>query len=390
MSEWIYLDHHATTPCVPEVVEAMVPWFSEHFGNPHSPHVAGREAAEAVEAASGEIARRLSISQDELLFTSGATESNNLALLGVCRHPRQKRRKIVTLQTEHPAVLDPLERLEHEGFEVHRLPVASRADGCPGLVDLEKLAAAVDEQTALVSVMWANNEIGVLQPLREIADLCHQVGALLHTDATQAVGRIDVDIAGTDIDLLSASAHKFYGPKGVGLLYVRQSERRVRLRPLIDGGGQQHGLRSGTMNPPGIIGMAAALRFATVDLASSNQRLAMLRDRLWNALQSGIDGVWLNGPPINENRLPGNLNVTFPEVEGESLMTAIPRLCCSSGAACSSIDPEPSHVLLAIGLTESEARSSLRFGIGRGNTEAEIDQAAAWLVEAHQNLRRLK
>lgn len=390
MSDWIYLDHHATTPCVPVVVEAMLPWFSEHFGNPHSPHVAGREAAEAMDQASREIAQRLSVDKDELLFTSGATESNNLAILGVCRHPRQKRRKIVILETEHPAVLDPFARLEQEGFDIHRLPVASQSDACPGLVDIDRMAEAIDEQTALVSVMWANNEIGVLQPIAEIARLCHEVGALFHTDATQAVGRVDVDIAATDVDLLSASAHKFYGPKGVGLLYVRQSGRRVRMRPLLEGGGQQHGLRSGTMNPPGVIGMAAALRFATADLASSNARLAMLRKRLWTTLQSRIDGIRLNGPPLSDHRLAGNLNVTFPDVEGETLMTSIPRLCCSSGAACSSVDPEASHVLVAIGLTESDARSSLRFGIGHGNTEAEIDRVAEWLVEAHQNLRHLK
>src|SRR6056297_750657 len=389
MPDWIYLDHHATTPCRAEVVEAMSPWWGECFGNPHSPHQAGREAADGVAAATAEIANVLHADADEVAFTSGATESNNLAIMGVCRHPRQTRRKIITVQSEHPAVLDPFHRLAAAGFEVHRLAVAPQTAETPGEIDLQRLTEQLDEQTALVSVMWANNEIGVVQPMQEIAARCHAVGALLHTDATQAVGRLPVDVRETEVDLLSASAHKFYGPKGTGLLFVRRRGQRVRLLPLIEGGGQQAGLRSGTLNPPGIVGMAAALRLAAHEQGAVQPRIAALRDRLWAGLQQQIEGVALNGPALSAARLPGNLNVRFPGVEGEALMSAIPRLCCSSGSACSSVDPAPSHVLAAIGLSEAESRSSLRFGIGRDNCEAEIDQAVAWLGDAYRQLRQL-
>lgn len=386
----IYLDNHSTTRCDPHVVQAMLPLLSEEFGNPHSTsHAAGRQAAERYGRAVEEIAGCLGARVDELVMTSGATESNNLAILGVCLHPRQKRRTVVTLQTEHPAVLDPLTRLEREGFTVRRVPVMQQHEAVPGRVCLDQLAEAIDEQTALVSVMWANNEIGVLQDLRGIADRCHAVGALLHTDATQAVGRIPVDVAQADVDLLSASAHKFYGPKGVGLLYVRNQPRRVRLRPLVEGGGQQRGLRSGTLNPAGVVGMAAALTLCRDAGDAERQRIAQLRDRLWSALDAQIPGVALNGPPLGEWRLPGNLNARFPAVEGESLMADTPQLACSSGSACSSVDPQPSHVLLAIGLSEGEARSSLRFGVGRFNTAEEIDRAAELLAASHRRLRTL-
>ena len=386
----IYLDNHATTRCDPRVVQAMLPLLTDDYGNPHSTsHAAGRQAAEIYGSAVDTIAGCLGATADELVMTSGATESNNLAILGACLHPRQKRRTIVTLQTEHPAVLDPLARLEREGFTIRRLPVMQQHEAVPGRVCLERLAEAVDEQTALVSVMWANNEIGVLQNLRGIADRCHAVGSLLHTDATQAVGRIPVDVMLADVDLLSASAHKFYGPKGVGLLYVRSQPRRVRLRPLVEGGGQQRGLRSGTLNPAGVVGMAAALRICHEQGDAERQRIAELRDRLWSALSAAIPAVALNGPPLGKYRLPGNLNVRFPEVEGESLMADNPTLACSSGSACSSVDPRPSHVLLALGLSEAEARSSLRFGVGRFNTAEEIDRAAELLAASHRRLRML-
>lgn len=388
----IYLDHHSTTPCDPRVVDAMLPWFTQRFGNPHShTHLAGREVAEECGRALQRIAAGLGTAADSLVITSGATESNNLAIDGVMRHPRQKRRHLITVASEHPAVLEPAQRLQRDGFRVTVLPVRSQTHADCGRIDLNQLADALDDDTALVSVMWANNEIGVIQPMREIAALVHQAGALLHSDATQAVGRLDVDVTRDDIDLLSASAHKFYGPKGIGLLAVG-SQRRVRLMPLVAGGGQQRGLRSGTLNAPGLVGMATALEIGLALRVSETTRLRQLRDQLWQQLQTVFPHSELNGPALEIEataarlRLVENLNVSLIDVEGESLMAAASELAISSGAACSSVDPRPSHVLTAIGLSESRARRSLRFGLGRGTTAAEIDSAVAMLVDGHARL----
>ncbi|QEG40148.1 cysteine desulfurase family protein [Roseimaritima ulvae] len=389
MTDRIYLDHHSTTPCDRRVAEVMQRMLVDEFGNASSQHLFGQAAAAAVVESTDEMAAALEVLPSELLFTSGATESNTLALYGVCRHPRQRRRKIVTAATEHPAVLDPLARLAQEGFEVVHVPPYPHSHPLVGQVDMEALLEAIDDQTALVSLMWANNEIGTLQPLQQVAERCHQVGALLHCDATQAIGRVPVSLAKVDVDLLSGSAHKFYGPKGVGMLYVRQTGRRVRLRPMIEGGGQQQGLRSGTLNVPGIVAMGRALSIAMAQLDSDTDRIGGLRDRLWNKLATGVDGLQRNGPAFEAGRLAGNLNVLFPGVEGEALMAAVPSVACSSGSACNSVNPEPSHVLLAIGRSEAEARSSLRFGIGRFNTEQEIDTAAERLIAAYRHLRTM-
>lgn len=385
----IYLDHHATTPLDPLVVEAMMPWMTLNFGNPHShTHSVGRYAAAACEDALQQIASRMGGFADSLVVTSGATESNNLAIQGVMRHPRQRRRHIITVASEHPSVLDPIASLSREGFRVTVLPVRQQSDPRCGQVDLDELRQGLDEETALVSIMWANNEIGTIQPMAQIAEIVHQAGALLHCDATQAIGRLKVDLDAVDIDLLSASAHKCYGPKGVGLLAIGKN-RRVRLRPLLEGGGQQNGLRSGTVNVAGLIGMSEALRICNEHLGLDNERQGALRDRLWQRVSNAFPDAVINGPPLKYAedgtmlRLPNNLNLSFADVEGETLMAASAELAISSGSACSSVDPRPSHVLMAIGLSESRARRSLRFGLGRSTTIEEIDSAAEMLAKAH-------
>ncbi len=378
----------------------MLPLLGEQFANAGSvTHAAGRAVAAQIESAVADTARMIGAADDELVITSGATESNNLALLGACLHPRQTRRKVVSVVTEHKAILDPLTRLKQHGFAIELIPVHNRSTTTAGLIDLDALAAAVDDNTALVSVMLANNEIGLIQPLAQIAKLCRSAGCLLHTDATQAVGRMAVDVDELDVDLLSFSAHKFYGPKGVGGLFVRRRNRRVKLQAQIVGGGQQHNFRSGTLNTAGIIGMHAALVSCLHSLGEDQTRIIDLRRNLLESLQLHCPGLQLNGPIINTSignsltseliRLPGNLNCCFYPVEGQSLMLALPELAVSSGSACTSANPSPSHVLQAIGLSEDESRSSLRFGIGRFNTQSEIDQAASWLAEAHQQLRKL-
>ena len=386
----IYLDNHATTPIDPAVLDLMLRFQQEHFANSASvTHAAGREVAEHVESAMQQIATGVGARSDEIVITSGATESNNLAVFGYCLHPRQERRKVVSLVSEHRAMLDPLKRLEKQGFEVVLLPVKDRLADLPGEVDWERIESAIDEKTALVSVMLANNEIGVLQPLRAIAAMCQRVGAILHSDASQAVGRIRVDVDELGVDLLSFSAHKFYGPKGVGGLFVRRNERPVRLQAQIVGGGQQHNMRSGTLNSPGVIGMGAALARSLQERGEEPERLRRLRDRLYAGLKK-IEGVELNGPRLDDAvRLPGNLNCSFMPFEGQSLMLAMPELCVSSGSACTSAEPEPSHVLAAIGLSPDESRSSLRFGVGRTNTEREIDAAVELVAAAVEKLRRM-
>lgn len=391
----IYLDNHATTPLDPVALKAMLPLLQDQFANPGSiTHAAGRTVAEQVERAIARLAAALGATADELVMTSGATESNNLALFGVCFHPRQTRRKIVSVTTEHKATLDPLQRLRERGFQVELVGVKQHPAADAGVVDLAALRDALDDKTAVVSVMLANNETGVIQPLAEIAALCRQVGAWLHTDATQAVGRMQIDVDQLDVDLLSFSAHKFYGPKGVGGLFVRRRERRVRLQAQIVGGGQQHNFRSGTLNAPGIVGMQAALTACLDQLAEDCQRIAQLRDRLYQQLTEYYPELELNGPSLHDNhgalRLPGNLNCCFYPFEGQSLMLATPELAVSSGSACTSANPGASHVLQAIGRSEEQARSSLRFGIGRFNTLAEIEQAASWLGSAIGQLNHLK
>ena len=386
----IYLDNHATTRCDPRVVDAMVPWLSEHYGNPHSSHSLGVESHQAMEKAVVQISKLLNAPADSVVMTSGATESNNLAIRGMCLHPRQKRRHIVTVTTEHPAVLDVFADLQSSGFRVTHVPVQQTGSANAGIVDLQKLEEAIDDDTALVSVMWANNEIGAIAPMKEIAELCHDRGALLHSDATQAVGRIPVDMIDVDIDLLSATAHKLYGPKGTGLLMVGNSNRRVRLNPQIVGGGQQGGIRSGTMNPAGIIGMATAMQLCDDGMHEHNERVAQLRDQIWNTLNSHIDGLRLNGPDFGqERRLPGNLNLALPAIEGQAWMSAVPEIAFSSGSACSAAHSAPSHVLTALGIDESTARRSARFGVGRFNQSQEIEAACEMLVEGHTRLLAL-
>jgi cysteine desulfurase len=382
----IYLDNHASTPCDPRVIDVMMPWLSEHFGNPHSgSHAFGRNAAEGVDAAAHDLGKMLGVEPESIVFTSGATESNNLAIRGVCLHPRQKRRHIVTVTTEHPAVLDVLTELEQEGFRVTRVPVLQSGDPNAGVVDLNRFADAVDDDTALVSVMWANNEIGAIAPISEIADITHQHGALLHSDATQAVGRIPVDAKAADVDLLSATSHKFYGPKGSGILVAGNSNRRVRLKPQITGGGQQSGLRSGTVNPAGAVGIAAALQLCVVDMQQEHETTLQLRQQLFDTLANEIDGLVINGPELeSEHRLAGNLNMVMPAIEGAAWMTATPEVAFSSGSACSSVESAPSHVLTAIGNDESRARRSVRFGVGRFNTAQEIQAASELLIAGYR------
>ncbi|HLY10382.1 MAG TPA: IscS subfamily cysteine desulfurase [Planctomycetota bacterium] len=380
----IYLDHHSTTPCDPRVVEAMMPYFTTQFGNAASrTHALGRAAGLAVERAREQVAGLIHAQPGEVVFTSGATESNNLALKGALDFYRTKGSHVVTVATEHPAVLDVLRALERDGrARVTVLPV--RPDG---LLDLDVLRSALTPETVLVSVMAANNEIGVLQPVLEIGRLCHEKGVLFHTDAAQACGKIPLDVDAMAIDLLSVSAHKLYGPKGVGALYVRKRHPRVRLTPQIDGGGHENGLRSGTLPVPLIVGFGEACAIAEKEAPEEANRLLGLRERLRKLIFEAFDHVRLNGSL--ERRLPGNLNVSFEYVEGESLILGMADVAVSSGSACASAKLEPSHVLHALGLSEPLARSSIRFGLGRFNTEGDIDQAFALLKREVLRLREI-
>lgn len=388
-ADMIYLDYHATTPCDPRVVEAMLPWLSQYFANPHSDsHAAGRHANEAIMQATDSMAHLLHAPSESLLITSGATESINLAMRGVMTHPRNRRNHMVVCSTEHPAVLDVSADLQRSGVNVTHVRVHSQdvsGEFAAGTVDLDALANAVTSDTALVNVMLVNNETGVINPIAEVAQIAHAAGALLHCDATQAIGRIPVNVAAMGMDLLSASAHKFYGPKGIGLLIAGGGERRVRLRPQIVGGGQQQGLRSGTMNTAGVIAMDTAMQLATAAAEPASEestRIAGLRNQLWRILSSTIAGIELNGPPLASDlvRVRGNLNLHLREIEGETWMAATPGVAFSSGSACSSVNPVASHVLLAMGLSESQARRSVRFGIGRFTTNEEIEVAGNQLM----------
>ncbi len=379
----IYMDNHATSQLDPRVLEAMMPYFTPKFGNAASRnHSFGWEAEQGVETAREQIASLIGATAKEIIFTSGATESNNLALKGVAEMYRERGNHIITQVTEHKAVLDTCKRLEKQGFRVTYLPV--KADG---LIDMEDLQRAMDDKTILVSIMWANNEIGVLQPIAEIGKLCHERGVLFHTDAGQAVGKVPVNVIADNVDLLSLSGHKIYGPKGVGALYVRRRNPRVQVAAQIDGGGHERGMRSGTLNVPGIVGLGKACEIAQQEMAAEAKQLAHLRDRLKAKLESELDYIHVNGSM--EHHLPGNLNMSFVYVEGESLLMGIHEIAVSSGSACTSATLEPSYVLKALGLGDDVAHSSIRFGIGRYNTEAEIDYTAAKVIDVVKKLREL-
>ena len=378
----IYMDHHATTPVDPRVVEAMLPWFTEAFGNPSSrTHSYGWAAAEAVDQARAAVAGLVGASAREIVFTSGATEADNLAIKGVAAAADGRRDHLVTVGTEHHAVLDPCRRLERAGWRVTRVGV-----GSGGLVDPAAVEAAITGRTALVSVMAANNEIGVLQPLADIVARAHARGVPVHTDAAQAAGHVPFDARALDVDLVSVTAHKMYGPKGVGALVVRRRAPRLALEPLFDGGGQEGGLRSGTLNVPGIVGLGRAAQIRAAELETEGARLRALRDRLLAGLRAGAGGVRVNGSL--EARLPHNLHVSFEEIEGEALLMALGDIAVSAGAACSSASAEPSHVIAALGVDAALARASLRFGLGRSNSEADVDRAIERVVTVVRQLRK--
>jgi len=379
----IYLDHHATTPVDPRVLDAMLPYFSERFGNAASrSHRFGWEAEKAVEHARRRIAELAGAEPREIVFTSGATESVNLALKGAMEAYRRRGNHLIAMATEHKAVLDTARRLERAGFAVTVLPC--RDDG---LLDLECLEAAIRPETVLLSVMHANNEIGTIQPVAAVEEICRRHGVLFHCDAAQSLGKVPVNAAADGIDLLSVSAHKIYGPKGIGALAVRRRGGAVSLAAQMDGGGHEAGFRSGTLNVPAIVGFGEACAIAAAEMKAEAERLAALRGRLLERLRTTVDGIALNG--TMERRLPGNLNLRFAGIDAEALLMAMPDIALSTGSACSSASVEPSHVLRALGLSEAEARSSVRIGLGRFNTEEEIDYTAGRIAEAVRKLRAL-
>jgi cysteine desulfurase len=393
----IYLDHHATTPVDPRVLEAMTPYFTQSFGNAASrSHVFGWEAEAAVDAARASVAQALGASEKEIVFTSGATESDNLAILGAAHAYRDPQRDhVITAATEHRAVLDPCRALEREGFRVTYL-----APERTGEIAAERVVEALTERTILVTLMLANNEIGTIQRLAAIGAACRERGVLLHSDAVQGFGKIPFDVQAANVDLASITAHKIYGPKGVGALYVRGRNPRVRLAPVLHGGGHERGMRSGTLNVPGIVGLARAAEIAIEEMPEESARLRALRARLFDRLTERIEEMTLNGPPLprlgvngalapgeEERRLPGNLNVSFAGVDGEALLVSMKNVAVSSGSACTSAVLEPSHVLKAIGVPAPLAHASLRFGLGRWTTPEEIDYAAETTAQAVAKLR---
>jgi len=377
----IYLDYSATTPVDPRVAQAMIPWLTEHFGNPASrSHAYGWEAEKAVEDARGQVAALVNADPKEIVWTSGATESNNLAIKGAAQFYKGKGKHIITLKTEHKAVLDTFRELERQGFEATYLDVQEN-----GLVDLARLKDAIRPDTVLVSVMFVNNEIGVIQPIAEIGAICRDKGIVFHVDAAQATGKVDIDLAKLKVDLMSFSAHKTYGPKGIGALYVRRKPR-ARLEAQMHGGGHERGLRSGTLATHQIVGMGEAFRLAREEMATENERIRALRDRLMKGLQD-IDATYVNGDV--EHRVPHNLNISFAYVEGESLIMAIKDVAVSSGSACTSASLEPSYVLRALGRNDELAHSSIRFTIGRFTTEEEVDYTIDLLHKKIGKLREL-
>jgi cysteine desulfurase len=393
----VYLDNHATTRVDPRVLEAMLPYFGDVYGNAGSTtHAYGWEARDAVRAARETIARAINAAPDEIIFTSGATESDNLAIFGVAERAKRRGDHLVSVTTEHKAVLDPLYKLRQRGYDITLLPVVltglkESTQSRAGYLDPQAVREALKPETCLVSVMLANNEIGVIQDLRAIAEICHAAGVLVHSDATQAVGKLPIDVRTLGVDLLSFTAHKIHGPKGIGALYIRRHDVPVRLEPQIFGGGQEAGFRSGTLNVPGIVGFAKALELSLAELPTEIPRQRALRDRLYQGLGERIDRMYLNGPTLAEPawRLANNLNVTFEYVHGESLILAMGDLAVSSGSACTSANPEPSHVLKALGLSEDLTRASIRFGLSRFTTNQEIDFAVETVAENVARLRKL-
>jgi len=377
----IYLDNHATTPLDERVLAAMIPYFTERFGNPASiNHIYGWEAEAAVKQSREILAEAIHATPEEIIFTSGATEANNLAIKGIAEAYFQKGRHIITVQTEHNAILDPCEYLQSLGFSVTFLPVQK-----DGLIDLIELQQAIRPDTILVSVMAANNEIGVLQPLAEIGEICRRHQVIFHTDAAQAIGKIPLDVEAMQIDLMSLTGHKIYGPKGIGALYVRRRNPRVKLSPQMHGGGHERGMRSGTLYTPQIVGLGKAVELAISQMDAETKLVINLRQRLWGKI-STVGDIMINGHPIQ--RLPGNLNVSIKGVDGAALSLALqPVMAVSSGSACTSTKSAPSHVLMALGHTEDSAFSTVRFGIGRFNNEAEIDRAAEHLIATIKSLR---
>jgi len=377
----IYLDYHATTPVDPRVVSAMLPYFTEHFGNAASRnHPFGWAAEEAVDTARKQIADLIGANAKEIVFTSGATESDNLAIKGVAEMYREKGNHIITAVTEHKAVIDTCKHLEKNGYRVTYLPVQK-----DGLINLDDLRNAITDKTILITIMAANNEIGVIQPLAAIGAIAKEKGVLFHTDAVQMVGKVPFNVNELKVDLASITAHKLYGPKGVGALYVRRRNPRVLLSPLIDGGGHERGMRSGTLNVPGIVGFGKAAELCRQEMASDTERLRTLRDRLNDRLHKNLDEIYING--TMEHRLPHNLNISFAYVEGESLLMGINDVAVSSGSACTSASLEPSYVLKALGAGDDLAHSSIRFGVGRFNTEEEIDYVADLVIGKVNKLR---
>lgn len=378
----IYMDYQATTPTDQRVVEAMLPYFTENFGNPHSrSHSFGWEAEAAVEDSRAKLASLIGASPKEVIFTSGATESNNLAVKGVSRFYKERKDEIVTVITEHKCVLDACRHLEEEGFKVTYLPVKPS-----GLVDLNRLKSAINERTAIVSVMTINNEIGVIQPIAEIGNICREMGVFFHTDAAQAVGKIPLNVDEMKIDLMSISGHKMYGPKGIGALYVRRKPR-VRLQALINGGGQERGMRSGTLSTPLCVGFGKAAEIAEKEMAADAEKIRNLSERFLNGINSQLSDVIVNGD--TDQRYPGNLNLSFAYVEGESLMMGMRDIAVSSGSACTSASLEPSYVLRALGVDVEMAHTSIRFGIGRTTTEAEVDFTIETVVRHVNKLREM-
>jgi cysteine desulfurase len=379
----IYMDYHATTPVDPRVLETMLPYFTERFGNAASRnHALGWAAEEAVEKARKQIADLIGAEAKEIVFTSGATESDNLAIKGVAHMYREKGRHIITAVTEHKAVIDTCKHLELDGFRVSYLPVNP-----DGRLDLERLRAEIASDTILISVMTANNEIGVIHPVAEIGAIAKERGVLFHTDAVQSAGRVPFNVKEPNVDLASLSAHKMYGPKGVGALYVRRRNPRVLLTPIIDGGGHERGMRSGTLNVPGIVGFGKAAELCAREMASESVRLRRLRDRLLHGLQEKLTDIHVNGSL--QHRLPGNLNVSFAYVEGESLLMGMSDIAVSSGSACTSASLEPSYVLKALGTGDDLAHSSIRFGLGRFTTEQEVDYTVEKVAKVVNRLREM-
>jgi cysteine desulfurase len=379
----IYMDYHATTPVDPRVLEAMLPFFTTHFGNAASrTHRFGQRALEAVESARAQVAGIIGAEPREIIFTSGATESNNLAIAGAAEAYSSKGKHIITSAIEHKAVLDVCRSLETRGFSTTIVPV-----GKSGIVNPRQISDAITSETILVSVMHANNEIGTIQPIAEIGELARAAGVIFHSDAAQSVGKIPVSVREMNVALLSVSAHKLYGPKGVGALYVSRRDPMVRLREQIHGGGHERGLRSGTLNVPAIVGFGIACKIASDEMQQEALRVTALRDRLWQKISQNLEGVHLNG--TMEQRLPGNLNVSFERVEGESLIMSLQDIAVSSGSACTSASQEPSHVLRAIGVSNEMSHGSIRFGLGRFTTDDEVDYVAQRIIDSVTRLRQL-